>query len=56
MRKGVGVICLILGVLLILEGHDVASSLASQVKQAFAGVPMDAAVRLYLAGIGTGLF
>lgn len=56
MRKGIGVICLILGVLLIVKGHDVGNSFASRLKQAFAGVPVDAALKLDLAGIGLGLF
>jgi uncharacterized membrane protein len=56
MRKGIGVICVVLGVLMIVKGHDVADSFASHVKQVFAGVPVDAAVRFYLTGICTGLF
>ena len=56
MQKGIGVICVILGVLLMVKAHDVSNSFASQVKQVFAGVPVDAAIRFYLIGIGTGLF
>jgi hypothetical protein len=56
MRKGIGVICIILGVLLIVKGHDVGNSFASRLKQAFEGVPVDAALKLDLTGIGLGLF
>ena len=56
MRKGLGVICVILGVLLIVKGHDVGESFASSVKRFFTGVPVDAAIRFYLAGMGAGLF
>ena len=55
MRKGIGVICIVFSVLLIVKGHDVANSFASQVKQTFAGVPVDAALKLYGAGIASGL-
>jgi hypothetical protein len=56
MRKGIGVICVIIGVLLIVKGHDVAVSFASRMKLTFVGAPVDEAMKLYLAGIGTGLF
>jgi hypothetical protein len=56
MRKGIGVICVIIGVLLIVKGHDVGVSFASRMKLTFVGAPVDEAMKLYLAGIGTGLF
>jgi hypothetical protein len=56
MRKGIGVICVVLGVLLMVKGHDVGLSLASQMKLTFVGAPVDEAIKLYLTGIGTGLF
>jgi hypothetical protein len=56
MQKGVGVICLVVGVLLIVKGHDVARSLASQFKQVFVGAPVDQAMKLYLVGTALGLF
>jgi len=56
MRKVIGVICVIVSVLLFVKGHDVATSLASRVKQAVQGVPVDAAMKLYAAGGITGLF
>jgi len=56
MRKGIGVICIIIGVLLIVKGHDVGGSFASRMKLTFVGAPVDEAMKLYLAGTGTGLF
>jgi drug/metabolite transporter (DMT)-like permease len=56
MRKGIGVSCIILGVLLIVKGHDVGNSLASHLRIAIVGTPVDEAMRLYLLGIGLGLF
>ena len=56
MQKGIGVICLILGVLLIVKGHDVGNSVASRFKQVLVGAPIDKAMKLYFVGIGLGLF
>jgi hypothetical protein len=56
MRKGIGVICIVFSVLLLVKGHEVGNSFASSVKRAFEGVPVDAAIQLDLAGIGLGLF
>jgi hypothetical protein len=55
MQRAVGVICLIIGVLLIVKGHDVANSVASQLKQVFVGAPLNQAMKLYLSGVGLGL-
>ena len=56
MRKGTGIICVIISVLLIVKGHDVSNSVAARVKTVFTGVPVDEATKLYLVGIGLGLF
>ena len=56
MRKGIGVIGIILGVLLLVKGHDVGISLASRMRMALVGAPVDAAMKLYLAGTGLVLF
>jgi hypothetical protein len=55
MRKGIGVICIVISVLLIVKGRDVGTSFASHLKHVFAGVPVDAAVKLDLAGAAIGL-
>ena len=39
MRKGIGVIGIVLGVLLLVKGHDVGTSLTSRMKIALVGSP-----------------
>lgn len=55
MRKALGVVFIILSVILLIKGHDIGTSFASQIKQVFAGVPLEAAMKFYLAGAGFGL-
>jgi len=56
MQKVIGVICLIVGLLLLLQGHDVANSIGSQFTRAFTGEPMGKAIHYYIAGVAVGLF
>lgn len=50
MKKGVGVICLVGGVLVLVWGHGIAQSLGSRVVQAFTGSPPERAIHIYAAG------
>jgi drug/metabolite transporter (DMT)-like permease len=56
MKKIIGIICLVLGVLLLVWGHNAAQSVDSQVKQVFTGSPTDRATYYYIAGTVLGLF
>jgi uncharacterized membrane protein len=56
MRKIIGVISLVIGVLLLVRGHDITQSVDSQVKQVFTGAPTDRATYYYIAGGALGLF
>ena len=56
MRKGTGIICIVISVLLIVKGHDVGISTVSRAKIILTGAPVDEAIKLYLVGIGLGLF
>ena len=56
MQKAIGVICLVIGVWLLLQGHDVANSIGSRLTRAFTGQPMGKATHYYLAGVVAGLF
>ena len=56
MRKIIGVICLVIGVLLLVWGHDITKSVDSQVKQIFTGAPTDRATYYYIGGTALGLF
>ena len=55
MRRGFGVICVVISVLLFVKANDVANSIGSELKRAFTGAPVDAAMHLNLAAIITGL-
>ena len=48
--KLVGVICLVVGVVLIVWGHNMAQSISGQLQSAFTGSPGDKPVRLYIVG------
>jgi hypothetical protein len=56
MRRGIGVICVVVSVLLFVKADDVAHSFGSDLKRAFIGVPVDAAMHLYYAAGIIGLF
>jgi hypothetical protein len=56
MGKIIGVICLVVGVMLIVWGHDITKSVDSQVKQLFTGAPTDRATYYYIAGTALALF
>lgn len=55
MRKVIGVVFIIVSVILMVKGHDIGTSFASQIKQAFAGVPLEAAMKFYIAGAAFGM-
>jgi drug/metabolite transporter (DMT)-like permease len=50
MQKGIGVICLVAGVLLIVWGYNLAQSVGGQLHRVFTGSPGDKAMWLYLGG------
>jgi uncharacterized membrane protein len=56
MQKIIGVISLVIGVWLLVRGHDITQSIDSQVKQIFTGAPTDRATYYYIAGAALGLF
>ena len=51
MQKISGVICLVIGIVLLLRGHDIANSVGSQVRQIFTGSPTDRAMHFYTGGL-----
>jgi amino acid permease len=51
MQKTTGVICLVIGMVLLIWGRKIADSFGSQVQQIFTGAPTDRAVYLYIIGI-----
>ncbi|HEX7653528.1 MAG TPA: DUF3185 family protein [Verrucomicrobiae bacterium] len=50
MNKIIGVILLVVGVYLIIRGHDLSQSINSQVKNLFTGSPTDKVHQYYLGG------
>ena len=59
MNKLAGAICLAIGIVLLILGHNVAQSVDSQVKNLFTGSPTDKAVYYYIGGAvfsAAGLF
>ncbi|HKI68713.1 MAG TPA: DUF3185 family protein [Verrucomicrobiae bacterium] len=59
MQRAVGVICLVIGVLLLVWGHNASQSVGAQIQQVFTGSPPNKAMYLYAAGAVlslTGLF
>lgn len=55
MQKGIGVILIVVGVLLLVWGHDVGNSIGSQFTKAFTGAPIEKARNLYISGTVSGL-
>ena len=56
LQKVIGVICVLIGLWLLLQGHDIANSINSQVTRVFTGEPTGKATRYYLAGGALALF
>lgn len=56
MQRTLGVICLVIGVMLIIHGHDMAQSLGSQVQQVFTGAPTDRTTYFYIGGAALAIF
>ena len=56
MQRIIGVICLIIGIILLVRGHDMAQSIGSQVQQAFTGAPSNRSTYFYIAGVALAIF
>jgi len=56
MQKIIGVIALVIGIMLLVWGHNMATSLGSQVQQAFTGAPTDRAMYFYIGGAALSLY
>ena len=50
MQKVVGVVCLVVGVLLLVWGYNISQSVTSQLKEAVTGSPTDRAIYFYIGG------
>lgn len=50
MKKGIGIVCLVVGVLLIVWGYNLSQSVSGQFNRLFTGSPGDKAMWLYIGG------
>jgi len=56
MNRIIGVICLAIGILLLVWGHNSAQALNSQVKNIFTGTPTDRTMYYYVGGVALSLY
>ena len=54
MQKGIGIICVVVGVPLLVWGHNLAQSIGRKLENVFVGSPGDKPVHLYIAGTRWG--
>jgi drug/metabolite transporter (DMT)-like permease len=50
MKKLIGIVCLVAGVMLVVWGHNIAQSIGGQLQQAFTGSPGDKSMWRYIGG------
>ena len=50
MKRIIAIVCLVIGILILIQGHNISKSVDSQVKQIFTGSPTDKAVYYYIVG------
>ena len=55
-QRILGVICLIIGIILLVRAHDMAHAFGEQVQQAFTGAPSNRATYFQIAGIALTIF
>lgn len=56
MQLVVGLIALIIGIFLLVRGHDMAQSIGSQAQQLFTGAPSNRSTYFYISGIAFTIF
>ena len=56
MQKIIGIIALVIGLMLLVWGHNMANSLGSQVQQLVTGAPTDRAMYFYIGGAALSLY
>jgi len=50
MQKITGIVCIVVGVLLLVWGHNIARSIGGQLQNVFTGSPGDKPMWLYVGG------
>jgi hypothetical protein len=56
MQRVLGVISLIIGIILLVRGHDMAQSIGGQAQQLFTGAPSNRSTYFYIGGIALTIF
>jgi len=56
MQLAIGVVCLVVGVLLLVWGYNISRSVTSQLKEVFTGSPTDRAMYFYVGGVVLAVF
>ena len=56
MNRIIGAVCLVVGIMLLVWGHDTAASFNSQVKNVFTGTPTDRAMYFYIGGAALSIY
>ncbi len=55
-QRIIGVICLIVGIILLVRGHDMAKAIESQFSQVVSGEPTRRTTYFYIAGVALTIF
>ena len=50
MQLAIGVVCLVVGVMLLMWGYNISRSVSSQLKEVFTGSPRDRGMYFYVGG------
>lgn len=56
MKRTIGVICLVIGIILLVRAHDMAHAFGEQVQQTFTGAPSNRATYFQIAGVALTIF
>ena len=56
MQKVIGLIALVIGVVLLVEAHNMSEAIGSQVKEAFTGAPTDRVTYFRIGGIALVIY
>jgi uncharacterized membrane protein len=56
LQRTFGVICLVIGILLMIHGHDIARSFGEQVRQVLPMAPSNRSTYFYIAGVVLAIF
>jgi uncharacterized membrane protein len=56
LQLTIGVVCLVVGVMLLVWGYNISRSVGSQIKEVFTGSPTDRVIYYYIGGAVLSIF